>query len=121
MARILVVDDDLAIREMLHAMLERAGHSVRIATNGREAIAEYQENPVDLIISDIVMPDGDGIEMLMELRRLAPDARIVVMSGGGARFKATDHFAAAKHLGALETITKPFERDRILEIVERHT
>ena len=121
MADILVVDDDPEIRQMLKVMLERAGHTVRTATCGRDAIAEYKADPADLVISDIVMPDGDGIEMLMGLREMAPDARIIVMSGGGARFRATDHFATARHLGAVETLAKPFERDRLLEIVERFT
>ena len=83
MPRILLVDDDEAFRKMLHKTLERAGYEVQDAPNGRAALAAYSQQPSDLIITDLVMPEKEGIETIMELCRLHAGVKIIAMSGGG--------------------------------------
>ena len=117
MTRILVVDDDSEIREMLRQMLEQAGYDVVDAPNGREAIRLYRREPTDLIITDIVMPEQDGIEAIIDLRHDFPDIKIIAISGGG-RIGPEDYLKTAKMLGAHSTISKPFNRREMLEVVE---
>jgi two-component system response regulator (stage 0 sporulation protein F) len=80
-ARILVVDDDQAIRLLLRAMLERQGHAVVEATNGNEGLRYYRAAPTDLVITDIQMPVMDGLQMIRALRDDFPTARVIAMSG----------------------------------------
>jgi len=83
MARILVIDDDIQILEMLGQTLEREGYEVVDALDGKEGMRLYREAPTDLVITDIVMPEKEGVETIMELKRDFPDVKIIAMSGGG--------------------------------------
>ena len=83
MARILVIDDDDQILRTLHQVLEMEGHEVVDASNGKEGIKLFRENGADLIITDIVMPEKEGLETIMELRRDFPDIKVIAISGGG--------------------------------------
>jgi len=83
MARILLIDDDAPVRRTLRKMLERQGYEVEEAPDGKAGLTLYQENPADLIITDLIMPEMEGIETIMELRRRFPDVKIIAMSGGG--------------------------------------
>jgi len=112
MARILIIDDDPRIRRMLEAAFEVAGHEVDSVANGKDALRHYVGNPADLVITDIFMPEMDGIEFLMRLQELFPDARLIAMSGGSA-VAGRDVLQAARVLGAVEVIHKPFELDEI--------
>lgn len=112
MARILVIDDDAAVRRVVARLLEVEGHTVIQAENGRVALQRYANEPTDLVISDIYMPEMDGIEFLTRLRENFPDARLVAMSGGGA-IAAHHMLKAAKALGAVGVIQKPFDLDDI--------
>jgi len=116
MARVLVIDDEPQIRSMLRMMLERAGHEVEEAPDGIEGIRIYRNNPVDLIISDLIMPNKDGIGMIIELKKEFPDVKIIAMSGGGLN-KPEGYLEGAKKLGAQRTLTKPIDRDELLRTV----
>jgi len=116
MARVLVIDDEPQIRSMLRMMLERAGHEVEEAPDGIEGIRIYRNNPVDLIISDLIMPNKDGIGMIIELKKEFPDVKIIAMSGGGLN-KPEGYLEGAKKLGAQQTLTKPIDRDELLRTV----
>src|SRR3989442_15115046 len=83
MARILVVDDEPEIGEILEMLLTHVGHEVRVARNGDSALRLPRAGPVDLIITDIFMPGKEGIETIMEIRRDLPSVKIIAMSGGG--------------------------------------
>jgi len=83
MARILVIDDDDQILRTLHQVLEMEGHEVVDTSNGKEGIKFFRENGADLIITDIVMPEKEGLETIMELRRDFPDIKVIAISGGG--------------------------------------
>jgi CheY-like chemotaxis protein len=117
MALILIIDDDNQFRAMLREMLERAGYEVVDAPDGKEGIKLYREKAADLIITDIVMPEKEGIETIMELRRDFPDVKIIAISGGG-RLDSGQYLIMAKSLGALYTFTKPVEREKLLQAVE---
>ena len=116
MARILLVDDDRQIRDMLKLTLERAGHSVVEAENGVQAVSNYSADAIDLVITDIVMPEKEGIETIMDLRNINPSVRIIAISGGG-RINPDDYLNWARRFGVKHTFTKPVKRDLLLEAI----
>ncbi len=116
-AHILVIDDDDRIRIMLRQMLEAVGYEVVNASNGKEGIRLYRKDPAYLIITDIIMPEKEGIEVIMELKKDFPDVKIIAISGGG-QIDAEEHLHMAKMLGAKFTFTKPFERKELLDAVK---
>ena len=117
MASILVIDDDQSVREVLRKVLERAGHTVSEAADGKAALRRFAGNPTDVVISDIYMPEVDGIEFLIRVREAFPEARIITMSGGGFLGKE-DVLAAASNLGAVGVLEKPFSPQECLEVVQ---
>jgi len=117
MARILIIDDEPQIRSMLKLMLERDGYEVIEAPDGVEGIKVYRQNPADLIITDLIMPNKDGIGMIIELKKEFPDVMIIAMSGGGLN-KPDGYLKGAKKLGAACTLTKPIDREEMLKAVK---
>ena len=118
MARILVIDDEDRIRRMLRAALEMEGHEVVEATQGDEALRLQRAKPAELVITDIMMPHKDGLQVIMALRREAPGLKVIAMSGGG-RYELMDALDMAKPLGAFATLRKPFDLDAMIETVKR--
>ncbi len=116
MARILIIDDQPAVLRALRRTLERAGHEVSQAGDGKTALRHFAGNPTDLVISDIYMPEMDGIEFLLSLREAERDLPVIVTSGGGAA-SAHHLLTDAGYLGATATIAKPFKIDELLELV----
>ena len=116
MPRILVIDDEESIRDLLRTMLEREGYDVLDASNGAEGIKLCVNDPADLVITDIIMPEKDGMETIVEIRREFPDTKIIAISGGD-RVEPGAYLEMAKKLGAQDTFTKPFEREEILAAV----
>ena len=116
MARILIIDDEPQIRSMLKLMLERDGYEVVEAPDGVEGIRVYRQNPADLIITDLIMPNKDGIGMIIDLKKEFPEVKIIAMSGGGLN-KPDGYLKGAKKLGASCTLTKPIDREEILRVV----
>ena len=117
MARILIIDDDDQFRRMLRNMLERAGHEVGEAPDGNVGIRFYRENHSDLVITDLIMPEKEGLETIQELRRDFQDIKIIAISGGG-QFGPENYLYLAKKLGAHRTFTKPIEREALLGAVK---
>ena len=117
MARILIIDDEPQIRSMLRLMLERVGYEVTEAPDGIEGIRRYRENPADLIITDLIMPNKDGIGMIIDLKKEFPKVKIIAMSGGGVN-RPEGYLDGAKKLGATRTLTKPIDRDEMLNAVK---
>ena len=113
MKSILLVDDDEQLRRMLKTVLQEAGHQVNEARNGNEALEIYNVAPTDLVITDLVMPDKEGLETIIELRRTHPDVKIIAMSGG-ARTGVHNYLDLAKKLGANYILEKPFSYQEIL-------
>ena len=117
MERILIIDDEQQIRSMLRLMLERDGYEVFEAPDGVEGIKAYRQKPADLIITDLIMPNKDGIGMIIELQKEFPDVKIIAMSGGGLN-KPEGYLKGAKKLGAACTLTKPIDREKMLRAVK---
>jgi YesN/AraC family two-component response regulator len=117
MAKILVVDDENTIRVMLRGMLEKEGHEILDASNGVEACDMYRENPVDLIITDLVMPERSGIDLILDLKAEFPMIRIMAISGGGGITGRFDYLPIAKLIGAKYVLSKPFHKPELQSMV----
>jgi DNA-binding response OmpR family regulator len=116
MARILLIDDDDSVRTILRQTLAYFGHAVIEARNGREGLELFRHANADLVITDIVMPEKEGLEVLMELRQKQPAVRIIAMSGGG-RGMAADYLRTAKLMGAAKVLTKPFSNEVLMAAI----
>ncbi|HWD59886.1 MAG TPA: response regulator [Stellaceae bacterium] len=114
MADILIIDDDRQMRRLLTRILEGAGHTVREGENGREGLKRFEEQRPALIITDIVMPDMEGIETIVSLRRDNPDLPIIAISGGSDPV----YLRAAASLGATAALQKPFAPQALTELVD---
>lgn len=114
--QILIIDDDEQLREMLRRMLEYAGYEVIEACDGDEAMKVLRHHEVDLVITDILMPNREGLETIMELRRGRPQVPIIAISGGGWG-PTSNYLVTANKLGAAKTLAKPFTRQEILDAV----
>lgn len=116
MASILVIDDESEVRYAIKAVLEDQGHSVAEAETGAQGLERLENARYDLVICDIIMPDKEGIETIVEIRESLPAQKIVAMSGGG-RIKKEDYLAVAAAVGATYTISKPFDAETLTEMV----
>jgi len=116
MAKILILDDETSILLMLKKMLERAGHEVEIALNGSDGMELFKKNKPDLLITDIIMPNKDGLEVVLELRKKYPELKIIAISGGG-RIHPEGYLPSAKHFGANLIFQKPLVQKEFLEAV----
>lgn len=117
MTHIMVVDDDNIIRKFLQVILEKAGYRVTEAQNGKVAMKLHRNFPADLIILDLVMPEKEGIETIMELRRDFPDTKIIAITGG-LKGETEVLLNASKDLGASLAFKKPLDAKTMLEAVK---
>ena len=115
-SKILVVDDDDAILRLIQTALRRSGYQVVVARDGNEAIRCLKDEAFDLVLTDVVMPEKEGIELMTELKRTAPHQKIVAMSGGGD-FGAGSYLHYARKLGASATLSKPFSIELLLSVL----
>jgi DNA-binding NtrC family response regulator len=116
--RIMIVDDDPGIRRVLHIMLSRAGYQVSQARDGQEALRLWRDHRGDLVITDVHMPEKNGIETILEMLTESPRTRIIAMSGGG-QTKRLDLLGNAAMLGAVLTIEKPFTLADMMRLVRQ--
>jgi CheY-like chemotaxis protein len=117
MPSVLVVDDEDQIRALIRETLEQAGYVVQDAHDGKEGLERYRAKPTDLVIMDILMPDQDGLESIMSLRREFPASRVIAMTGGSDMIGILNFLDVAKMLGARRTLQKPFEMKALLDAV----
>lgn len=118
MKSILVVDDDPMVGKTVQRMLNTGKWEVRLARDGRDALEQVSKQVPDLVVTDIIMPDMEGLEMIVALQKSNPQIRIIAVSGSG-RSNAVDYLTYAAKLGAYATLSKPFRRDELLEVVYR--
>ncbi len=115
--RILVIDDNTTTRFILSKALTAEGYDVAIASNGDEGLKLFYENPAKLVITDIMMPEKNGVEVIIKLKEDFPDIRIIAISGGTPE-KGNDLLRMTKILGAKSTIKKPLEKETLLKAVK---
>jgi CheY-like chemotaxis protein len=115
-ARILIIDDEDQPRRMLQQVLIRVGYDVVEARDGNEGLQLFRASPTDLIITDILMPEKEGLETIIDLRREFPAVKIIAISGGG-RTGNLNFLEVAKRLGAQRTLQKPFELQEMIAAV----
>ena len=106
--KVLVIDDDPVARQTIQAILEDEGYSVTCVGNGRIGLAAFRKNRPDVVVTDLIMPEKDGIETIMQLRTMWPDGRIIAVSGGG-RTGNKEFLHMAERVGASTVLAKPFE------------
>jgi len=114
MATILVIDDEESIRGLLKEVLERANHRVLEACDGQEGVTLYQQNKVDLVLMDILMPGTDGLEATLQLTREYLDAKVIAMTGAQGDKNFLD---VAKLFGARRVFEKPFDLDKLVQAI----
>jgi DNA-binding response OmpR family regulator len=114
MARILVIDDEELARFTLREILEAAGHEVVEASNGNEGTACQRTNPCDIVITDMIMPEKEGLETIAELKGEYPGLKIIAISGGG-RTRNLDFLKLADEFGADQIIVKPFSEEELMK------
>ena len=118
MAKILVIEDESQLSDVLKKMLIRDGHQVLIANDGLEGIKSFHQFNPDLIITDIIMPEKDGIEVIVEVLKVNPDLPIIAISGGRRALTASFNLDSAAMLGAKGVLQKPFTHEQLLEVIE---
>jgi len=117
--KILVIDDESGIREMIFKMLSSEGYELLSATNGIQGIKIIKdEQDINLVITDIIMPEKEGIETIFELKHSFPEIKIIAISGGG-RIGAESYLYTAKELGADLTLRKPFVKQDLVDAVHK--
>ena len=117
MAKILVIDDEPGIRGVIRDVLEDAGHEVTALENGRNAVNQIKRAPIDLVITDIFMPEVEGLETIRFIHRLYPDMPIIAISG--IDFQGRDYLGMSQKFGATATLKKPFWPEELLDLVVR--
>lgn len=116
--RILVIDDEPTTLDLLRRVLELKGYNVITARNGQEGVELFQQQPSDLVITDMVMPIKDGLQTILDLRSDVPELPVIAISGGGAIPKER-YLAIAAYMDQVVTIAKPFSLEEITEAVEK--
>jgi CheY-like chemotaxis protein len=118
MAKILIVDDEISIRKMLTLLFEREGYEVKDACDGKQGIVRAKEFEPDLIITDLLMPEKEGLETIKEIRQTNPDIKIIAISGGGI-IQPEMYLHLAEKVGANLSFTKPVDTATLLLGVKR--
>ncbi len=116
MNKILIIDDEAPVRKMLKKLLMKNGYHVWEADNGKIGIESYVKNNPDLIITDLIMPEKEGLESIRELKKLNPDIKIIAISGGGI----TDpkmYLDLASKFGAVQTFSKPVDNKTLISTI----
>jgi DNA-binding response OmpR family regulator len=117
MAGILIVEDEKELREMLRLALIRRKHTVLEAANGKEAITHFKPSVTDLVVTDLIMPEEDGLKVIIKLREIKPSLKVIAISGGGKAGPAS-YLNLARALGADAIYTKPFSINELLSKIE---
>jgi DNA-binding NtrC family response regulator len=115
--RVLLIDDEQMVRKIVRKMLERSGNEVTEAENGRLGLEQLKTGTFDLVITDIIMPEMEGVETLMTVREQYPNVKVIAMSGGG-RTGNIDFLSAAEKLGASAILHKPFTLGSLTTAIE---
>jgi CheY-like chemotaxis protein len=116
---VLVIDDFSLMRETLSRFMERAGHRVLCAANGRIGLEILAQQPVDLVLTDVIMPEKNGLEFIGEARKSHPRLPIVAISGGGRDMAKSYSLKVARYFGATRVVKKPFSQQELFAAIEQ--
>jgi len=116
--KILVIDDDHLVRYTISRILQRNGYDVVTASDGKRAMTVFRDERPDMVITDIIMPEQEGIQTILMIRAERPEVKIIAVSGG-ARTHSVDYLGMAEAFGADDVIPKPFEADELLSRLAR--
>lgn len=116
MARILLIDDNEQVRDMIGELLRTEGFEVEVASDGAEGLKAFRNKKADLVITDVVMPEKEGLEVIAEIKQMAPETKLIAVSGGGYS-QNLGYLAIAERLGAHRTVSKPFKMDEFIKTV----
>jgi DNA-binding response OmpR family regulator len=114
--RVLIIDDNADQRAMLEYVLEAEGFEVAAARNGEDALRLLERSPAEAVVTDLFMPDKDGIETIAEMRKMHPSTRIIAMSGWTS-MKGADYLGVARQIGADATLRKPFDPQELIRLL----
>ena len=117
MFRVLVIEDNRDMRDLLRVILEGAGYAVDVAEDGEAGLHALRARPADLIVTDIFMPNRDGLEIIPQLRADYPAVKVLAISGGGSVVKGKGYLATAREIGAHSVLAKPFDQQDLLRAV----
>lgn len=121
MSKILIVDDDQQLRDMLRQFLDWEGFDVIESSDGEKALRILHEYKVDIMITDIIMPEKDGISLVRDLRKQYPDLKIIAISGGSRHIDPQNPLKIVEKMGVDRTFTKPFQLSELLDAVKELT
>lgn len=116
MKTILIIDDEETIVKMLAKLLTKAGYRALTAIKGADGLSLFEREPIDLVITDILMPDIEGFEIIFKLMSIEPDCKVIAMSGGG-RINSSNYLTTAEEIGAIKTFSKPFDLKELVAFV----
>ena len=119
MARFLILDDDEDLGSVVEMILQLDGHETAVLKRSQDAVAEQRARPADVLITDIFMPDQDGLETIQQFRREFPQVKIIAMSGGGDTLRNVSYLFSAREMGAVQVLRKPFEKEALLNVVQQ--
>lgn len=117
MKKILIIDDEASIRKFLRLLFEKNGYEVIEAVNGNQGVKVFKEQGADLIVTDLVMPEKEGLETIRDIIKMYPETIIIAMSGGGV-IPPEAYLKMAERFGAKYVFSKPFDKDLLLEKVK---
>lgn len=117
MVKVLVIEDEKAVRKLVGRMLESRDHTMIEASDGVQGLQAFQEEKPDVVVTDIIMPNADGLEVIRKIMEWEPEAKIIAISGGG-RVEERTYLNYAKKFGAQAILAKPFEPDELLSLIE---
>ncbi len=118
MVKVLIIEDEKAVRELVGRMLESRNHTMIEASDGIQGLQAYQAEKPDVVVTDIIMPNADGLEVIRKIMQWEPEAKIIAISGGG-RVEERTYLNYAKKFGARAILAKPFEPDELLSLIEK--
>jgi DNA-binding NtrC family response regulator len=119
--RILVIDDDPDVRDIMAELITSAGHEVVLASNGREGLEAHRACSADIAVVDLFMPEKEGLETIRDFGRDFPDVKVVAMTGGGRWNRVDPYLSTARAIGVAGVLKKPFDAATLLETIDRLT
>jgi YesN/AraC family two-component response regulator len=119
MTRVLIIDDEPLLSDMLKQMLEIEGYETYTAGNGKEGLSVFNQRDPDIVVTDIIMPEKEGLELIQILKGQKPSLKILAISGGSFHINVSDVLKMAKALGANQTLSKPIRRKEFIDAVNK--